>query len=87
MAYDKWNVEYTDTFSGEANYSWIRRGEVELIPHEPDHVYSSAVSVARARRAYNRELVMKAKALVGLTGTRGRMYNSRTVMFITFTGN
>lgn len=22
--------EYTDTFGGEANYSWVRRGEVEI---------------------------------------------------------
>lgn len=23
------NYEYTDTFGGEANYSWVRRGTVE----------------------------------------------------------
>ena len=23
-----WNYEYTDTFGGEVNYSWIKRGEV-----------------------------------------------------------
>lgn len=22
----KWTCEYTDTFAGEANYSWVRRG-------------------------------------------------------------
>jgi hypothetical protein len=25
-----WNVELTDTFGGEANYSWVRRAELEL---------------------------------------------------------
>jgi len=25
----KFNVEYTDTFSGEANYSWVRRYQIE----------------------------------------------------------
>lgn len=95
MAKDKWNVEYTDTFAGEANYSWVRRATVELLASEPDHVYTSAATVARKRRAYNRELVMKAKAAMGLTGVRGRMFNygdmfefrpyrSCTVMFITF---
>jgi hypothetical protein len=24
--YVKWDVEMTDTFGGEANYAWIRRG-------------------------------------------------------------
>jgi hypothetical protein len=24
------DVEYTDTFAGEANYSWVRRAEIEL---------------------------------------------------------
>lgn len=24
------SVEYTDTFGGEANYSWVRRAELEL---------------------------------------------------------
>ena len=26
----KFQVEYTDTFGGEANYSWVRRAEIEL---------------------------------------------------------
>jgi hypothetical protein len=25
-----WNVELTDTFGGEANYSWVRRDQLEL---------------------------------------------------------
>lgn len=92
---DIWEVEYTDTFAGEANYSWCKRATVSLAPIEPDTVYTSAATVARKRRAYNRELVMKAKAAMGLTGVRGRMYNngdmfefrpyrSCTVMFITY---
>lgn len=27
----KINVEVTDTFSGEANYSWVKRTEMELM--------------------------------------------------------
>jgi len=26
---NKYNYEHTDTFAGESNYSWVRRGEVE----------------------------------------------------------
>ena len=26
----KWEVEYTDTFGGEANYSWVKRAEFEM---------------------------------------------------------
>jgi hypothetical protein len=26
----RWNVELTDTFGGEANYSWVRRDSFEL---------------------------------------------------------
>lgn len=26
----KYNVEVTDTFSGEANYSWVHRFEIEV---------------------------------------------------------
>ena len=29
--YVRWNCEMTDTFGGEANYSWVRRGTT-LIP-------------------------------------------------------
>lgn len=92
---DWWQVEYTDTFAGEANYSWVKRAMVTLAPESPDTWCTSAAGVARKRRAYNRELVKAAKAAMDLTGVRGRMYNhgdmfefrpyrSCTVMFITW---
>lgn len=95
LTHDKWSVEYTDTFGGEANYSWVKRATVTLRPEEPDSVYTSAATVARKRRAYNRELMSKAKAAMGLTGLRGRTYHHGdmiefrpyrhcTVMFVTF---
>lgn len=31
----KWLVEYTDTYGGEANYSWVRRDEIPLVEGEP----------------------------------------------------
>ena len=72
-----YQVEYTDTFGGEANYSWVKREEIEL-PETATH----------------RQIVMAAKAAVGLTGVRcskvdlgdcWALYptNSNTVLFIT----
>jgi hypothetical protein len=94
MARDFYNVEFTDTFGGQANYCWVRRAQVSLLPR--DNIYTSAAGIAKERRAYDRELMSKAKAAMGLTGTRGRKidfgdsiefrpYRSCTVMFITWT--
>lgn len=91
-----YTVEYTDTFAGEANYSWLRRATVEM--PESWHRFHKGViddSWIKAQKAYSRELMRKAKAAVGLTGVRGvkhsmggviefRPYGSATVMFITF---
>ena len=32
----KFNCEYTDTFGGEANYSWVRRASIELPDNATD---------------------------------------------------
>lgn len=94
MARDIWNVEYTDTFAGEANYCWVKRATIDVAPME----MTSAATVGKKRRAYNRDVVTKAKAAMGLTGTRGTMYNhgdmfefrpyrSCTVMFVQYLGD
>lgn len=78
MTDNTYNVEYADTFGGEANYSWVRRETVEA----PGNVTQ-------------RELMRRAKAVIGLTGARGRTgsygdmiefrpYRSCTVMFVSF---
>lgn len=88
------SVEYTDTFAGEANYSWVKRAAVTM----PDFVHyhytgGADGTYAKANRAYMRELMRKAKAAVGLTGVRGvredvggiiefRPYRSNTVLFV-----
>ena len=98
MSRDKYNVEYTDTFGGEANYSWVKRATIELAALPHDNIYTSAATIAKQRRNYNRELARKAKASVGLTGVRGRSYhygddyefrpyNSATVLFATYDDN
>lgn len=48
-----YNLELTDTFGGQANYSWCNRETIEL----PD-------------TASDRQIIMAAKAALGLTGTR-----------------
>lgn len=91
---NKHNVEYTDTFAGEANYSWVNRKTV-IMPELTHYGYDGSSNYVKANKVYNRELVKRAKAAVGLTGVRGkgywhgdefefRPYGSATVMFITF---
>jgi len=95
MARDIWEIEYTDTFGGEANYCWVNRAEISVLPQERDTVYTSASGAAKKRRAYALDVVRKAKAAMGLTGARGksywhgdswefRPYGCCTVLFATF---
>jgi hypothetical protein len=74
----KLNIEYTDTFGGEANYSWVRRETVEL-PEE-----ATRLQIIRAAKA--------ALGLTGVrcgVANLGDMYEIRpngscTVAFVTF---
>jgi hypothetical protein len=88
-----YSVEYTDTFGGEANYCWVRRATVEM-PELTHYGYDGSSNYSKANKVFERELMRKAKAAVGLTGVRGkresysdtiefRPYGSATVMFIT----
>jgi hypothetical protein len=88
-----YQIEYTDTFAGEANYSWVRRASVAM-PELTHYGYDGGTNYAKANKVYNRELMRRAKAAVGLTGVRGarasygdtiefRPYGSCTVLFIT----
>lgn len=85
-------VEYTDTFGGEANYSWVRRATVDM-PDSIHYGYDGSHGYTKAAKAYRRELMRKAKAVMGLTGVRGetveigeiiefRPYGMSTVMFV-----
>lgn len=91
-----YDVEFTDTFGGEANYSWVERHSVHM-PELTHYGYTGSPdgSYSRANRTANRELLRKAKALCGLTGQRGtverhgdsmtfRPYGRCVVMFITY---
>ena len=91
---NKHQAEYTDTFSGEANYSWVQR-KVITMPELTHYGYDGGTNYARASRIYDRELLKRAKAEMGLTGVRGvttrygdtiefRPYRMCTVLFVTF---
>ena len=89
-----YDVEYTDTFAGEANYCWVKRATVHM-PELTHYGYDGLHCYAKANRIAERELMTRAKAAVGLTGMRGRKeshgdtiefrpYGLATVMFVTF---
>lgn len=86
-------IEYTDTYGGHANYSWVNRDTVSM-PELTHYGYDGYSNYSKCNRVYERELMKKAKACLGLTGVRGRVerfgymiafypYNMCTVMFIT----
>lgn len=94
----KYTVQYTDTLSGEANYAWERRASIAM-PELTHYGYTGSAdgSYAKANRLYERQLMRKAKAAVGITGARGKKenyggmlafvpYRSCTILFITAEG-
>jgi hypothetical protein len=40
-----WKIEYTDTFGGDANYSWVRRA---TMPSKPNETQRSIMRRAKA---------------------------------------
>jgi hypothetical protein len=89
----QYRIEYTDTFGGEANYCWVKRMTITM-PELMHYGYDGATNYTKANKVYQRELMKRAKAAVGLTGARGRVesygdmidfrpYRCATVMFIT----
>ena len=91
---NRYNVEYTDTFAGEANYCWVKRAVVDM-PELTHYGYDGSTNYSAANKVYCRELMRKAKAAMGLTGARGVTYHhgdmseflpygAATVMFITW---
>jgi len=95
---EKYNIELTDTFGGEANYSWVRRYSLLVPSIDPDTATTSVMADIRKRNSHARMVIRKAKALAGLTGIRCRKdsfghdllalypFGSCTVLFITYDG-
>lgn len=74
------SVEYTDTYSGVANYSWVNREKITF-PKDSNPT--------------DRQIMRKAKKVMGLSGVRGksfhygdfsefRPYRSCTILFVSF---
>lgn len=91
---NNYQIEYTDTFGGEANYCWVKRARVAM-PELTAYGYDGGTNYAAANKRYERELMRRAKATMGLTGIRGRKeslgdsiafypYGSATVMFVSW---
>jgi hypothetical protein len=70
------SYEYTDTFGGEANYSWVKRGEYQESHKTPDALIVKAVKArvgltgVRCKRAHHGDMIEL------------RPYGSATVLFI-----
>ena len=74
----KFQVEFTDTFGGEANYSWVKRRELDI-----DKPVSDRELMRQAKAA------LDLTGLRGRTSKYGDMiefrpYGCCTVMFITW---
>ena len=74
----KFKAEYTDTFSGDANYSWVRRAEFEAPETATD-----ALLMRRAKKA------LGLSGARGRTEKWGetlvfRPWNSCTILFIDY---
>jgi hypothetical protein len=89
---NRYSVEYTDTFGGEANYSWVKTATIYM--PELTHYGYDGSNYAKSNKVFKRELMRKAKSAIGLTGVRGfksdygdcvefRPFRSCTVMFVT----
>lgn len=73
----KAHVEYTDTFGGEANYSWVQRHSFNC-----DGMSDYTIMI-KAKKLLNLTGIRGRKETIGEM-IRFRPYNFNTVMFITF---
>lgn len=62
-----YELEITDTFGGDANYSWVYRDTITM-PELTHYGYDGGTNYVKANKVYRRELVKKAKAIAGWTG-------------------
>ena len=90
----QFSYEYTDTFGGEANYCWVKRGTVS-VPELTHYGYDGSRGYTRADKAQSREVVRLVKAALGLTGVKCRReewsdtivlypYGANRVVFINY---
>jgi hypothetical protein len=77
----RYHVEYTDTFGGEANYSWVRRAIIEL----PDDATDRSI-VIKAKAALGITGVKCQRESLGETIVL-KPCGACTIIFITFGGS
>lgn len=58
--------EHTDTFAGEANYYWVKRGTVS-VPELTHYGYDGSYGYAKADKAQTRELIKQVKRKLGVS--------------------
>ena len=58
--------EYTDTFAGEANYCWVKRGSVR-VPELTHYGYDGSNGYSKADKAQTRELIKRVKRALGVS--------------------
>ena len=69
-----YEIEITDTFGGEANYSWVKRQSFDM-PELTHYGYDGSTNYAKANKVYSRELVKRAKRIAGWTNWRCKIEN------------
>lgn len=65
-----YEYEYTDTFGGEANYCWVKRGKVS-VPDLVHYGYDGSHGYAKANKAQRVQILRKVKAQLGISGIKG----------------
>lgn len=73
-----YQAEWTDTFGGEANYSWVKRATVAVPEWSAFKDWDG--NGRREPKAYQRTVMRRAKAALGLSGLRGRTFNHGDMM-------
>lgn len=97
MPYQTYKYEYTDTFAGESNYCWVKRGKV-TVPELTHYGYDGLHGYSKADKAQRVQIMRKVKAELGITGVRGvteewgctivfRPYGINTILFIGYCEN
>lgn len=66
---NKYDLEITDTYGADANYSWVSRHTLSM-PELTHYGYDGATNYCKANKVFRRELVKKVKAIAGWTGWR-----------------
>lgn len=62
-----YNCELTDTFGGEANYSWVKRASIDM-PDLTWYGYDGQYGYVKANDKFTRQLIRKAKKALGISG-------------------